>query len=524
MLKRLLASVFGLILAVLLLSSSVYSQPKVGDITCLFSDMPEDNKTECSILFFYRGPSTPPAITTSDNKTFTISGQTYSPGTPVEAELTYSYIEGHPSTRATVDHRFIDVIPEKVYLEVFTLINQQETVITTVPLSSGNYSFQLSFPTTEQQLETYLIRTVIQGSFAQSFEYSSTTFDFKAQHLNGSVRPIESVNFTYETGINNNSTTSTNWATEFGSGFLNGAKTTILGFFGAIGDVFNGLLGGLKLIGNGLVATLAGIESLFNGKSFAENYDKINIFGDAGVNASSLSKGAIIAGTTAILIGAGVLLTPIVGSTVLATAIIGASAIVLSNGIGIAVEMQQGATFGEAFKSTTCGKVDASFAYCSGNIGGQIVSGEALSFGIAKGVGFVDEVAKTRYFQSKGVDYALIRELQKSNVKINVEEVVKIGRNGEGSIVWLEKGNKSSGLEHILIKHESHFRDIGIKKAEIPDFLLEAVAQNKKIGVQGDSRDIYEVIWKGKRKVVGIDIGSNGYIVGANPKGDNFGL
>ncbi len=395
MINRLLANAFGVLVLLFLLSTSVYSQPKVGDITCLFTDQQGKQETNCNILFFYRGPASYPQITTTDNKTFTISGQTYTSGTPVEAELTYAYNEKPPSAVATVDHRFVNVTPQKTYLEVFTLHNQKETHVATVPLSSDTYSFELSFPTYEQQVERYVIRTVIEGSFEQSFEKSGTTFEYEAHFTNGSVRPVEVISLASQNGTDKNSMTSSNWASEFGSGFLNGVKTTIVGFFGAIGDVFNGLFGGVKLIGNGLIAGLAGIESLFNGKSFAENYDKLNIFGEAGVNASSLAKGAIIVGTTAVLIGAGVLLAPYVGA-VLATAIIGGSAIVLSNSVGIAVEMQQGATFGEAFKSTACGKADASFAYCSGNIGGQIVTGEALSFGIAKGAGFIDDVAKVQ--------------------------------------------------------------------------------------------------------------------------------
>lgn len=56
-------------------------------------------------------------------------------------------------------------------------------------------------------------------------------------------------------------------------------------------------------------------------------------------------------------------------------------------------------------------------------------------------------------------------------------------------------------------------------KEDIPDFILQALSEGKVIGYQGKGtgRPIYEITYKGKNQKVAITVGSNGYIVGANP-------
>ena len=89
-------------------------------------------------------------------------------------------------------------------------------------------------------------------------------------------------------------------------------------------------------------------------------------------------------------------------------------------------------------------------------------------------------------------------------------------------IVWLEKGNNLSGLQHIINRHGNQFLDKGIKKEDLPVFLKTTIENGKIIGKQGkfnsQPRTIYEVNYNGKVVKVAITIGDNGYIVGANPK------
>lgn len=47
---------------------------------------------------------------------------------------------------------------------------------------------------------------------------------------------------------------------------------------------------------------------------------------------------------------------------------------------------------------------------------------------------------------------------------------------------------------------------------------MDAVTLGKDIGVQGRSRTIYEVTVAGRRQIIAIEVGENGYVVGANPR------
>lgn len=112
-------------------------------------------------------------------------------------------------------------------------------------------------------------------------------------------------------------------------------------------------------------------------------------------------------------------------------------------------------------------------------------------------------------------------ELVESGVKCNFDEIIGITKMPDGKLVWLEKGHlgdKASGLAHVL-EHESQFVQKGIMKEDIPDFILQALSEGKVIGYQGKGtgRPIYEITYKGKNQKVAITVGSNGYIVGANP-------
>ena len=59
-----------------------------------------------------------------------------------------------------------------------------------------------------------------------------------------------------------------------------------------------------------------------------------------------------------------------------------------------------------------------------------------------------------------------------------------------------------------------------VSKNSIADFVLTAVSKGKIIGYQGKGtgRPIYQVEYYGKTYKVAVTVGSNGYIVGANPR------
>jgi len=128
------------------------------------------------------------------------------------------------------------------------------------------------------------------------------------------------------------------------------------------------------------------------------------------------------------------------------------------------------------------------------------------------------------YFSgTSGEGKALIQEVQQKGLKITPDEVIGITKDKNGRIIWLEKGHldgKPSGLAHIVQEHESNFNDKGIHTSDIADFVLSAVGRGTIIGYQGKGtgRPIYEVTYNGETYHVAVTVGSNGYIVGANPR------
>ncbi len=128
------------------------------------------------------------------------------------------------------------------------------------------------------------------------------------------------------------------------------------------------------------------------------------------------------------------------------------------------------------------------------------------------------------YFSgTSGEGKALIQEVKQSGLKINTEDVIGITKDASGKIVWLEKGHlgeRPSGLAHILDEHQSQFNDLGVATNDIGDCVLSAVGRGKIVGYQGKGtgRPIYEVSYHGEKILVAVTVGSNGYIVGANPR------
>lgn len=111
----------------------------------------------------------------------------------------------------------------------------------------------------------------------------------------------------------------------------------------------------------------------------------------------------------------------------------------------------------------------------------------------------------------------LIKELEAEGIKHNPEEIIAITRLSSGKIVFLEQGNRRSGLQHILEKHGQDFVNRGIAEDKIVEVIMKAIIEGRMIGTQGATRTIYEVTFEGKVQYLSINIGNNGYIVGVNP-------
>ncbi|EOT04853.1 hypothetical protein K530_06497 [Streptomyces noursei CCRC 11814] len=51
----------------------------------------------------------------------------------------------------------------------------------------------------------------------------------------------------------------------------------------------------------------------------------------------------------------------------------------------------------------------------------------------------------------------------------------------------------------------------------IPALLKKALTEGTRVGTQGRTRLVYEVVFNGKSQRVTIDVSSNGFVIGANP-------
>ena len=122
---------------------------------------------------------------------------------------------------------------------------------------------------------------------------------------------------------------------------------------------------------------------------------------------------------------------------------------------------------------------------------------------------------------SATVSQADLNTLAANGVKFTPQNVVATGTTPSGQIVFLETGNSSAGLQHIVDGHASDFANIGVSEAQIPSVVMQTVTEGNIVGYQGSGtgRPIYQTTINGQPQRIAVTIGSNGFIVGANPAG-----
>lgn len=119
---------------------------------------------------------------------------------------------------------------------------------------------------------------------------------------------------------------------------------------------------------------------------------------------------------------------------------------------------------------------------------------------------------------TRSPDPALIAEVQRHGHKITPERVVRIGRTREGRVVWLEEGDEESGRRHFMEPDRvADFQRFGIRKEDIVGAVFAAVTTGTPLGISGKNRIIYSTRYGGREQWIAVSVGSNGYIVGANP-------
>ncbi|MDX3194107.1 ALF repeat-containing protein [Streptomyces sp. MN03-5084-2B] len=132
----------------------------------------------------------------------------------------------------------------------------------------------------------------------------------------------------------------------------------------------------------------------------------------------------------------------------------------------------------------------------------------------------VGAVADTMSRPRSIMDPLLLDQLTISGVKFSRENLLGLRLDGNGKLVFLEIGNDRAGLTHIL-RHGNEFAQLGIPEEEIGEFVLTGAATGRIVGYQGQGtgRPIYQFTYNGKEYRLAITVGSNGFIVGANPVG-----
>lgn len=110
----------------------------------------------------------------------------------------------------------------------------------------------------------------------------------------------------------------------------------------------------------------------------------------------------------------------------------------------------------------------------------------------------------------------LVAEVARRGDKISPDKVVRIEKPNR--IVWLEEGNDRAGLAHLLTdKRVADFARHGIARDEIVDAVFTALTDGTPIGITGRDRVVYAFEYRGRPVRVAVSVGSNGFIVGANP-------
>lgn len=119
--------------------------------------------------------------------------------------------------------------------------------------------------------------------------------------------------------------------------------------------------------------------------------------------------------------------------------------------------------------------------------------------------------------------------MAKNGVKFTKENIVFITRDATGQTVWLETGNNSAGLRHILdgngisSGHAADFeRALGVSREHIPSYLEKVISHGTVVSnkiVKKGSREGYErtYYYEGNHYVI-TGIGTNGFVISAYPR------
>ena len=114
----------------------------------------------------------------------------------------------------------------------------------------------------------------------------------------------------------------------------------------------------------------------------------------------------------------------------------------------------------------------------------------------------------------------LMEELRARGNKFTVEDVVIVTKTKKGELVWLEQGDSSAGLIHIIERHKNDLeRKYGITEEKIPVFVKDVFTDGIEISSKEKNNGLEKIYqYKGEYIVI-TGVGTNGFIVSIYPGG-----
>jgi len=103
----------------------------------------------------------------------------------------------------------------------------------------------------------------------------------------------------------------------------------------------------------------------------------------------------------------------------------------------------------------------------------------------------------------------LLDELAKSNVKYNPQKVIAVVKTVDDKLLWLEQGNHTSGLVHILERHADDFAVQNI--TDIPQLLSDILKTSPVKTGRNAKGSFADFVFN--ENTYRVAYGTNGYIV-----------
>lgn len=111
-------------------------------------------------------------------------------------------------------------------------------------------------------------------------------------------------------------------------------------------------------------------------------------------------------------------------------------------------------------------------------------------------------------------------ELRAAGYKFTEADIIFVTHDATSRLVWLETGNESAGLKHIILHHAADYkRALGLDETQIAGFLYQVVTygtvvRNDPAKVGGGYNRVYD--YHGNYYIFS-GLGKNGFIVTAYP-------